>query len=349
MLASTCWSLVASSRIGRSTIKDVKFDGAIEWKSVHLMLNGCPVAEFDATASDISAVHNLSEPIEINGLMLTFPDFSQVFGFFQVIGNSTSEIGGSIMMSPDWHWNDRGVRFLANPVQLRATMTLDFRPPWPWYFEYAMTSFMIASMFVCVGASRLFRLSLAARTSLCGCVLLAAIHCVATAGYLSLALHRQACLTGAYALIWASASLVLSLAPNFFGEACACLGGGSIFARVASDCTVFRDCGNLVDMPPVYEVAVTLVGMALVAVKYRRLVKVVQELAQERTAYDAVWQLMLEGEGFDAATRRLEELMRRAKGAPSRGTPLAIPIISRAYCGCPCEHGLSFARARAQR
>jgi hypothetical protein len=323
MLASTCWSLVASSRIGTSTIKDARFD-SIKWKSAVMMLNGCPVVEFDSASADISVVHEFSEPIEINGITLTFPGFSdgQVSDFFQVIGNSTSETGGSVVVSSDWHWNDRGVRFLTNVVRLRQTMTLDFRPPWPWYLEYALTSFLIAIMLVCVGVGGLLRS--AARTSLCGCVLLAAIHCVATAGYLSLALNRQAFLTAAYALIWASASLVLALAPSFFDEACACLGAASVLARVASDCIVFRDCWNLAAMPPICEIAVTALGTALVVARYFQLSKVVRELAQDRATYDAVWRLMLESEGFEASERRLDELARRATGALSSVPPAAL-------------------------
>ena len=322
MLASTCWSLVASSRIGMSTIKDVRFrfDGAIKWKSAVMLLNGCPIAEFDPAESEFSAVYKFSEPTEINGLTLTIPCCSdgRASNYFQLIGNSSNETEGSVIISSDWHWNDRVVRFLANPVPLRETMTLDYRPPWPWYLEHAVKSFITSIVLVCIGVGGLLRS--AARTSLCGCVLLAIIHCVATAGYLSLALGRQAWLTAAYALIWASASLVLILAPNFIDEACACLGAASLVARAISDCVIFRDCGNLAAMPPICEIAVTALGMALMAARYRRLAKVVLELAQDRAAYDAVWRHLLESEGFVATARRLDTLVRRATGAQSWGT-----------------------------
>ena len=326
MLASTCWSLVSSIRIGTSTINDARFDGAIKWKSTVLLLNGCPVAEFDSAPGAISAVHGFPEPIDINGLTLTFPCCSdgQESGFFQVIGNSTSETGGSVVISSDWHWNDRSVRFLENPVPLRETMTLDYQPPWPWYFEHALKSFLIAIMLVCVGVGGLLRS--AARTSLYGCVLLAIIHCVATAGYLSHTLRRQACLTAANALIWATASLVLAFAPAFVDEACACLGAASFLARAISDCVIFRDCWNLAAMPPICEIAVTAFGMALVASRYRRLAKVVGELSQDWAAYDAVWRLMLESEGFEATARRLDELVRRAAGILPGHVRSPIPV-----------------------
>jgi hypothetical protein len=304
-----------------STIKDARFDGPFKWQSAVLLLNGCPVTKFDS-ASAISVVHGFSEPIEVNGLMLTFPcsSDSRLSHFFQVIGNSTNEDGGSVVISSDWHWNDRGVRFMANPVPLRETMTVDYRPPWPWYLEYTLTSFLLASMLVCVGAGGLLRWK--ARTSLFGCVLLAIIHCVATAGYLSMAFHRQAWLTAAYALIWTSASLVLALAPTFLHEACACLGAAGFLARVISDCVIFRDCWNLAAMPPICEIAVMALGAVLVVARYPRLARVVQELAQDRQAYDAEWMRMLESEGFEAtarrSARRLDEIVRRATGAQPR-------------------------------
>ncbi len=316
MLASTYWSWVASNRIGMSTIKDARFDGAVKWKSAVMMLNGCPVAEFDTAANDIPVIHEFLDPIEINGITLTYPwSDKNASDFFQVIGNSTSQSGWSVVVSSDWRWNDRSVRFLANSVPLRETMTLDYRPPWPWYLEHALTSFLIAVVLVCAGVGGLFCSSaMGQRMGLGACVLLAVTHCVATAGYFSLSHLREACLTAAYALIWASASFILGLAPTFFDEACACLGAASLVARATSDCVVFRDCWNLAAMPPTCEIVLTAFGIALVTAKFRRLAELVRDLAQDRAAYDAVWRRMLESEGFEGNMRQLDELTRRAAG-----------------------------------
>ena len=305
VLSSACWTLVHASSMGTTTIENVYVDGWLEPYSFEMNQNGCPLSD----------TYNATKVMNGGTLKLKSLDLlgKGNGGVPRMVSNST----GLVVAASDWRWTSRSVRFLSTTMTPRETITFDYRPPWPWYFEHVLVWFLIGVCLSGAGVSGKYcTTSTIQRATICGCVLLACVHLIAMAGYVSLRLFREASFAAAQTSLWIFSLVAFIPTSAFFEEVLCLLGAAALLVRGVSDCLVFGDCENLTVTPPTVEVAMLFLGCLLVAFKYQQLLGIIRRMEPEMASYNAAWQNMLAREGVEEELRRLDAMTLRATGLP---------------------------------
>ena len=304
VLFATCWNFV-DANLRTSNIDKLLLDGSEENFSGLPNMKGHPLLEFECAKKIVnrSVLKSTSHDPQPQG---TGPAL-------RMVENSTY-LG---MPTSDWQWTPKSARFGSSSMVPRERMTYDSRPPWPWYLEHFLVSFLFGVGLAGAGIrGKHCSFSASKRAAICGCVLLTAVYAVAAAGYASLGHLRETYFAAGQTLVWVLTLLALIFASGFFEEVLAILVVAALLARAVSDCLIFRDSQKLAAMPPTVQVALMILSCSLVAYKYRQLVHIVRCMEPERARYKAAWQQILAREGALVELRRLEELTLQAAGPP---------------------------------
>ena len=310
-----------ASRIGTSPIDKVFLEGSVESFSGVPNIKGYSLLEFEYAKKLKNGVTSkfTSHQLQPQG---TGPAL-------RIMDNSTN-LG---VATSDMHWTPQTAQFESSPMVPRERMTFNSRPPWPWYLEHVLVSFLFGVGLAGAGIrGKHCSFSASKKAAICGCVLLTVVYAVAAAGYASLGHLRETYFAAGQTLVWVLTLLALIFASGFFEEVLAILGVAALLAHAISDRLIFRDSQKLAAMPPTVQVALMILSCSLVAYKYRQLVHIVRCMEPERARYKAAWQQILAREGALVELRRLEELTLQAKGPPFLQTRFCLTELSIIRC-----------------
>ena len=323
--------------------------GADRLLSIGFMNKGCHSSSFQA-ADSANRTWHLDRPLAADGFILAFPD-TDVGGLpvpFSLQSSADAGATWATVAAPDFRWTANGIRALggaAAPLAARE-LRFDLRPPWPCLEQNVMEPAVIAAGLLSAAAFGALRQAGRAKAALlCALCALAAGSVAAAAGFAAVGAPREAFSPATAALAYAPLAASLRRSESLFLDACAALGLLCVVAaRLAADCAVFADCGNLAAAPPVGAALVAALAALHIALRARSVAGALRGLRQLRGHCDAEWRRVLAQPGAAAALRELAGLVLRARRAcagepPPRQYNRALP--SDAGAAAPANAGLS--------
>jgi hypothetical protein len=191
--------LAASNNVGLATYKIYKIyaeihednaDIHITVSNFSLMLNDCEASDHSNTSSPSHLA--FPQPTAINGFRATVPEGWDDRPYILLLeGSNDNGSTWTLAGSSSLRWVEQGVRFLrrrtTGPAPVGGRLTVDFRPPWPYYAQFVLGPCLAALGWAATMLCGLQRDVASARhLAMAVLCLLALTFAVAAAGYLAL-------------------------------------------------------------------------------------------------------------------------------------------------------------------
>ena len=297
--------------------------GADRLLSISFTYQGCPTISFQATAASANHTWRVDSPLAADGFILTFPDTDGPPVHFSLQSSEDAGATWATVGAPDFRWTANGVRALGGGAPLAAReLRFDLRPPWPVLEQNIAEPAVIAAGLLCAAALGVLRQPARAKaTMLCALWALAAGSVAAAAGFVGAGAPREAFLPSVAALAYAPLAAALRHSEPLFLDACAGLGLVCAAARLAADCGVFADCGNIAASPPLVPALVAALAAAHALLRVRSVAATLRDLRRARAPCDAEWRRLLAQPGAAAALRELEYVAQRERRACAEQPP----------------------------
>ena len=233
----------------------------------------------------------------------------------------TSQVAGSLNI----RWNSNGVRFLPGLVPTQQNFEVKYFPPWPWFTYFLLDAIFMALL--CFGAGLCGVMALPDLGRAITVSILVLLHLnaqVSAVGFACLGLARQTFRPSVDSAIYLAAACALRFAEARLIDAFTCLAALSLVADIVDDCTLFDDCPNLLDSPPVASAGFALLGALLAALRERFYRDLIRSAGPGQAAGDAAWESLAAAEP-EALGRLAAACQALAQSAPPRHHDRARP------------------------
>ena len=317
--------------------------------SITFLRSGCEIFSHNFSKSKPSQI-DFSSTLSMDGFIATFDLSNTSRGesmYFVLEGSNDGWRTSEVVGSPDIRRTRSGPRFLPNAVPPNPTISLDYRPPWPWYLTIPLPQFLSSILYLGVGVSASFGPSEGCKR-FCSLLLLllSSSEIASLLGCIALGQARESFAPLSGLVLYASLLLVLRRTGGPLIEPAALLALFALASALANECLIFRDCGNLRLDPPFQPALATALLSALLLARRRFLARAARAVLPDHAAAERDWLELLRSDGpalagLDALARRIarhcppgpaRHLDRQLRPAPAgSGRASAANVLSRVF------------------